>query len=291
MEQSWLALVIGNTRLHWGYFYQERFVGAWHTPHINEPCATQLAAGGFQSDVWSQQLPIWYAQLSPTQKRLLPADSLPPKLWIASVVPQQTALWIAVAPQSHSISRGHIPISHLYESIGIDRAINLLGAGTVIGWPVLVIDGGTALTLTAGVSQENMQQPAAQGSPGRFYGGAILPGLRLQRETLTDNTAALAALIQDTGLAGEISLPPRWANETNGAIASGLFYALAATLTDYIHAWWQQFPTGDVILTGGDAPQIHSILRQRTPEIASRVQIKPTLMFYGVAAYRSTRLA
>ncbi|MEL6901653.1 MAG: type III pantothenate kinase [Cyanobacteria bacterium J06606_4] len=292
MALAWLALIIGNTRLHWGYFYQERFIGAWHTPHIALPNATQLAAGNFRAEAWAQQLPSWYAQLSHSQRQWLPTDTRSPSaLWIASAVSQQTTLWQTAAPHARSISRSQISISHLYETIGIDRAINLLGAGTTVGWPALVIDGGTALTLTAGISQEEPKQPAAPGSLGRFYGGAILPGLRLQREALADKTATLAAFVQTTDGKGEETLPPRWATKTSEAIASGLLYGLAATLADYITAWWQQFPNGAVIVTGGDAPQIHRVLQQRTPEIASRVQLNPALMFYGMATCRSAQLA
>ncbi|MEL6471887.1 MAG: type III pantothenate kinase [Cyanobacteria bacterium J06623_4] len=292
MAPAWLALVIGNTRLHWGYFYQERFIGAWHTPHIALPSATQLATDGFRAGAWAQQLPSWYDQLSTTQRQVLPTDtrSLPP-LWVASAVSKQTKLWQTAAPHAHSVSRSQISISHLYQTIGIDRAINLLGAGTTVGWPALVIDGGTALTLTAGISQEETRQPAALDSLGKFYGGAILPGLRLQREALADKTATLGTFVRAINENGEEALPPRWATHTSDAIASGLLYGLAATLVDYITAWWQQFPAGAIIVTGGDAPQIHRVLQQRTPEIASRVQINPALMFYGMAAYRSAQLA
>ena len=65
-----------------------------------------------------------------------------------------------------------IPLEGLYPSLGVDRALALWGAGATWGFPCLVIDGGTALTLTGG------------NGDGFLVGGAILPGLRLQLQSL-----------------------------------------------------------------------------------------------------------
>ncbi len=149
-----------------------------------------------------------------------------------------------------------------------------------MGWPVLVIDGGTALTLTAG-------------SQASLWGGAILPGLRLQTNALTQGTAALAEAVEITQaeLWETVALPQRWATNTVGAIASGLTYGILSTLTDYLNDWWQQFPTGNVIFTGGDGSVLYTLFNQhlqktKTPEIVSRVQVDSDLMFWGMWAYR-----
>jgi type III pantothenate kinase len=279
LSETWFALIIGNTRLHWGSFSQEKFLGAWHTSHLDAESANLLIANGFESQSWQA-----ITELTPTEKSALPpAYVSPTALWIASVVPQQTALWLSAAPQI--VERSHILLSGLYPTFGLDRAMTLLGAGSTLGWPVLVIDGGTALTFTAGVDR-------------RLYGGAILPGMRLQAWALGEQTAALSEASRDA-LSGLIHCEPiqnsaglsaRWASDTPGAIASGLLYGAISTLTDYLTDWWQRFPLGKAVITGGDGPMLHRLLQQRTPEIASRVQVDSYLMFWGIHSYRQAVL-
>ncbi|MEL6940454.1 MAG: pantothenate kinase [Cyanobacteria bacterium J06598_1] len=271
---SWLALVIGNTRLHWGYWYQGRFVGAWHTPHLTAAIAAYLHAAHFRSEAW-QSVAEWSGQFTPAQVASLPTvDIAVSDLWVASAVPEQSVLWMQPECSAQVVVRSQIPLTGIYPTLGIDRAINLLGAGQLAGWPVLVIDAGTAITLTAGVAQA-------------VFGGAILPGLRLQREALSQRTAVLGTLMPQIRTQSEGVLPERWAVDTEGAIASGLIYGILSTLTDYIHSWWQQYPEGKAIFTGGDAPYLYQCLQQRTPEVASRVLVNIHLMFDGMSVYRS----
>lgn len=308
----WLALIIGNTRLHWGYFYQKRLVGTWHTPHLTAAIAAHLIKSQFQATAWQNHsshatphIRAWTNQITCAKTAHFPKSPvLLHDLWIASAVPDQAQLWEGLGDAMHIVVRSHIPIAELYETIGIDRAITLLGAGATTGWPCLVIDGGTALTFTAAKASRSEQ--------GEFYGGAILPGLRLQREALSQKTAVLADFVKqrqpEKVSLSEVSLPEassleeepekrpvkkpeRWAKDSVSAIASGLHYSLTATLIDYLQDWWQQFPQGTVLMTGGDAPLLHRYLQQRTPEIASRVQVNSSLMFYGMQAYRQSSLS
>ena len=292
MAAAWLALVVGNTRLHWGFFDQERLVSTWHTPPLTAEIVNLLIEHRFQAEAWQQ-----VDGLTLLAELGLPQMALPPSaLWVASVVPAQTALW--ASNLSVEVQRSHIPLANLYPTLGVDRAINLLGAGNTVGWPVLVVDAGTALTFTSGISSAG--QPAV-------YGGAILPGIRLQEQALTQKTAALAeaiALSQSRAEAADSQkntpaaprspsaiLPDRWATDTAGAIASGLAYGALAAVTDYLTDWWRQFPQGKAVFTGGDAPWLYALLQQKTPEIASRVQVDSQLMFWGMQAYRQSVMA
>ncbi len=276
----WLALVIGNTRLHWGLFRHNNLEGVWHTPHLTAETASRLVAYGFIDESWRD---IAELMLNSPQTRLPKQRVETSAVWMASAVSVQTGLWVSCSDSAiQTVSRSHIPLTNLYPTLGIDRAINLLGAGSTIGWPVLVIDAGTALTFTAGVEQEGK---------GSIYGGAILPGLRLQGQMLGQNMSALA-IADEVGQSvsgGEqerMLMPERWATDTGGAIASGLVYGAISTITDYLTDWWQRFPAGKVVLTGGDGLRLHTWLKQRTPEIASRVQVDSCLMFRGMQVYR-----
>lgn len=293
MSTAWLALVIGNTRLHWGYFDQGELLATWHTCHLCESAfrlASQLTVTRTTNQPYSQ--PIWQliealasqsevSSLGTPLKISLVDRSLPIALWIASVVPEQTRLWTQAVPDAQIVRRSRIPLKNIYPTLGIDRAINLLGAKQTLGFPALVIDSGTALTMTAGAKNA-------------VYGGAILPGMTLQLESLGQQTAQLGSLLPIAPLQKQSSkarlttgLPARWATDSEGAIASGIAYSLTSTCIDYITDWWQQFPTGAVVCTGGDGPLLHQYIQQRTPEIASRVLVDSDLMFRGMQAYRS----
>ena len=274
----WLALVIGNTRLHWGLFEHNELACAWHTPHLESELAIHLQTSGFAAEVWQRVPGLTYSKRASPQQT---PKSKPHSVWVASVVPEQTAIWAnrrgiedktALIP-SFVVERSHLPIKAIYPTFGIDRAINLLGAGHTLGWPILVIDAGTALTVTIGEAQT-------------MKGGAILPGVRMQARSLGQKSAALET--------GELwtegrskQLPDRWAMDTEGAIASGLVYGTITTIQDYLTDWWGQFPDGKAVITGGDGPWLHTLLQQKTPEIASRVIVDSHLMFWGMERYRS----
>ncbi|MEO1620520.1 MAG: type III pantothenate kinase [Cyanobacteria bacterium J06632_3] len=299
--QSWLALVIGNTRLHWGYFCQNKLESTWHTLHMSRVDVSRLITTGFATESW-QQIANHHTAIA----EHLPRSGLSVvELWVGSVVPQQTALWRqpAINPQpsilTEQVVRSRIPINHLYPTLGIDRAITLLGAGSTYGWPVVVIDAGTALTLTAGIATmpDSAEDSHSAAYSATFYGGAILPGLRLQTAALSQGTAMLSQFADDfvrqASSAPEVMpemsvLPERWALDSSGAIASGITYGLTATLVDYLSDWWERHPEGKALMTGGDAHFLHQHLMQRTPEIGSRVHINQDLMFYGMRAYRSS---
>jgi len=114
-RNRWLALAIGNSRLHWARFDGDRLQTAWDEAHR----------------------PPTVAELS---------DDTP--LWIASVVPPQLQLWQS-RPNTHIFTLDRVPLGGTYPTLGIDRALVAWGAGMRWGFPVLAIDAGTALTFTA----------------------------------------------------------------------------------------------------------------------------------------------
>jgi type III pantothenate kinase len=148
--------------------------------------------------------------------------------------------------------------------LGIDRALALWGAGEIYGFPVLVIDGGTALTFTGADAS------------GRLVGGAILSGLRSQLRSLATNTAALPEVELPT------QMPPRWALNTPEAIKSGTIYTLIAGIQDFVTAWREEFPDSKVVITGGDRSYLLHYLQIYSPEISAAVIADPHLIFWGM---------
>jgi type III pantothenate kinase len=184
-------------------------------------------------------------------------------LIVASVVTQQTAIWQSY-PNVRIITLDQLPIGGLYPTLGIDRALAVLGAGNQFGWPVLLIDAGTALTFTGADVNRYL------------VGGAILPGLGLQLSSLSKKTAALPLISLPK------NLPHRWAKDTAEAIQSGVVYATVAGIRDFIEDWRCLFPDSKIALTGGDRTMLLKYLTAAFPDTASAVIDAPEAIFWGI---------
>ena len=272
----WIALIIGNSRWHWGAFEGDRWLGAWHTTPLTKAQVEQLHQGRFAPSIW-QQLGI---EALPWQNaKGLSCLREPPELWMASVV-SAPLTWLASYANVYQIKTEQVPLQNTYPTLGVDRALALVGAGDRWGWPVLVIDCGTALTFTAGANQ-------------RLIGGAILPGLRSQFRALHAHTDRLPALDLDLG-----QWPQRWATDTPGAIASGILHSQLAGIRDFILAWEAEWPQGAIVLTGGDSAVLYRQLnnplisqsKKQTPAPAQRIDHDPDLGFWGLRVCRQQGL-
>ncbi|QHG16762.1 pantothenate kinase [Nostoc sp. ATCC 53789] len=255
-EEIWLALEIGNSRLHWALFIGETLYSAWDTDYLPESVIQQLAE--------CQTLNDLLEKIFPEFKSLTNTHPLCPLL-IASVVPSQTAIW-QTYPNTHVITLDQVPLKGVYSTLGIDRALALWGAGKIWGFPMLVIDAGTALTFTAADSNECL------------VGGAILPGLGLQFATLGQKTGQLP-LVEMQNFP---SLPPRFAINTIEAIQSGVVYTILAGIKDFIEAWLQLFTDGKIAIKGGDRTLLLNYLQALYPEITARLIVEPNLIFWGI---------
>ncbi|CAM9423271.1 unnamed protein product, partial [Ectocarpus sp. 13 AM-2016] len=194
---TWLCLMIGNSRLHWALLERDDAVEMWDTGHLRKgdgvegPTAT--------SEGVQEGIPL--SLMSSRARALLGVgqtvnDGVPPtgdggnastcytvdprRFKVASVVPQELERWRRRCPGISPISSTDaLAGMQEYPTLGVDRALAVRGAARIRGWPVLVIDCGSALTFTAADAS------------GRLAGGAILPGVRLQLAVLGSRTAQL----------------------------------------------------------------------------------------------------
>ena len=247
-EKVWIALAIGNSRYHWAWFLNTKFQASWDTAYLS-------------IDRYLDFLPIDCQLL--INQMAIEFDLIP--IYLVSVVPSQTRIWQQL-PQVKLITLADIPLVNLYLTLGIDRALTVFGAGEVYGYPILVIDGGTALTIT-GVDDKH-----------RFIGGAILPGLRLQMRSLSVNTASLPEIQLPP------QLPPRWSNNTTDSISSGILYTIISGIGDFIRDWQQLFPTSQIVFTGGDGELLTRYLQSNLalPPLA-QVRFDRDLLFDGLS--------
>lgn len=254
---DWLGLVIGNSRLHWAWFVDSVLKSAWDTPHLLEEIDSLESL--------SKIIPYRDRGLAEARSDRIANINLIP-VYLASVVPSQTALWLNY-PQIHQITLVDIPLLNTYPTLGIDRALAVYGAGETYNYPCLVIDGGTALTFT-GVDKNKA-----------LIGGAILPGLQMQFRVLHQQTAALPQVIPS-------ELPPRWALNTEKAIASGIIYTTMAGINSYINSF-RFDPDTSFILTGGDSKLIFRYLQTLYPEITTQILVDNYLIFWGLRSLKA----
>ncbi|MEH2445177.1 MAG: pantothenate kinase [Nostoc sp.] len=264
-ENVWLALEIGNSRLHWALFLGETLSSAWDTDHLPESVIQQLAKCQTLDDLLEKIFPSH--QRTDEQERH--ADNSfsasPPPLVLASVVPSQTAIW-QTYPNIRVITLDQVPLKGMYPTLGIDRALALWGAGKTWGFPMLVIDAGTALTFTAADDNQCL------------IGGAILPGIGLQFAALGEKTGQLPLVEMQSF----VSLPPHFALNTTEAIQSGVLFTLIAGIKDFIEVWWQLIPNGKIAIKGGDRTLLLNYLQTLYPEIAAPLIMEKNLTFLGM---------
>lgn len=259
-EKPWIALSIGNSLLHWAWFVRETLQEAWETPHQR------------MTTINLRHIPDWH--LPPGLLANWGHGSDPWfELWVVSVVPEQTTRWQSY-PGARVITLDQIPLQATYPTLGVDRALAVWQAGAAWGWPILVIDAGTALTLTGA------------DATGRFVGGAILPGLGLQVRSLAQSTAALSWVeLPD-------HLPNRWAANTLEAIQSGTVYTVLAGVQDFVQTWLQEFPQSQIVLTGGDCVTLLNYLKAwfaqlpQAPEWMPQLVSNPHLILLGIQSLR-----
>jgi type III pantothenate kinase len=270
---AWIALVIGNTRLHWGCGMGNTLYQSWHTPHLSEAAIATLVAHHFDFSALSPILGAQPLQTLPSPQVPLRGDSdsmgspLNVRLILASVVPQQTTAWLTHCPHAIVITLDTLPLTNTYPTLGIDRALAAYGSVARSGKAALVMDAGTAFTLT-GVDETF-----------RLIGGAILPGVGLQFRSLGTQTANLPLLptVSDT-----VELPNRWATDTETAILSGVLHTLVSGVRDFVQDWCDRYPDSVLVLTGGDRQRIAAGLQHSAPTLAQRIQISDTAVMEGL---------
>jgi len=198
----WLAIDIGNTHQHWGWFERGEL----------------LLAADYDHGYWDESI---FERAT--------------EIVVCSVVPEKLERW-RYYQKVRILALEQLTLRGSYNTLGIDRALNIVGAGYRYGSPILVVDFGTAITVTA-----------ADGL-GQLVGGCILPGFMMQFRALHRYTAVLP----------EVSipeyLPQPLAQNTSEAIQSGVIKVTLGGLEQYLQAWRQAQPNGKVIATGGDSP-------------------------------------
>jgi type III pantothenate kinase len=204
------------------------------------------------------------------QKRLLYNDNLDNLLtqawlsldvplsgvWVSNVAgPKKAEIlthWIKshwkLEPTFIKTSRSFCGIKNGYknpEELGVDRWLALIGAYKLEKGMLCVVDCGTAVTLD--VLSAN----------GYHQGGLIIPGVTIMHNALFRNTYALAPLKKTLNENSEKSF---LAHDTFMGITLGTLYAIIGSIEHVINTLEKQENQVQLILTGGSASALESLL-------------------------------
>ena len=173
-----------------------------------------------------------------------------------------------------------IPLEAMPPWLGVDRALVGWRAWQLSGSAVLVVDAGTALSLTR------------IDAVGRFVGGRLMAGAALQLRALAEGTSQLPEIGVSAGLAdGMLSALAAglWPIETEAAMGSGVLWGMAGAIALAAQQVWVEQPDCQIWLTGGDGAQLEPLLAGllgARSGLEGRLQWAPDLALEALAALR-----
>ena len=238
------VLLVGNSRLHWG---------------LGTP---QNSGAGSLLRHWDGNWPPW--QVQPATMRWAAVGLIPPSL--------KTRLEAWPPP----VETCRIPLAHCPPHVGVDRA---LGAWQAFGCSdggggVLVVDAGTALTMTAVTAN------------GSFAGGRILPGVALQLESLHQGTASLPCVVSPWAKAWPTLTRNQarsgLSTDTVDAMVDGVIHGLSAAVANTMAALAAAAVIGECWLTGGDAPLLQHSIHTQLASGSPPLHYDPDLVLKGL---------
>jgi len=194
---------------------------------------------------------------------------------ICSVVPRATKL-LSKAAESAGSTKPLIVSSRLETglrfnipdplSTGADRIANAAAAYAIFESPCIIVDSGSATTLTV------------VGKNGAYLGGAILPGMDTMLNSLKTSTAQLRT--------GKLSPEtPALGTNTDSAISSGIIVGTAGAVKELILRIKKETKLNfRVVLTGGNAMTMHN-------HLCTKHLFMPELTFEGLRVIYNKSLA
>ncbi|MDZ7715800.1 MAG: type III pantothenate kinase [Balneolaceae bacterium] len=184
---------------------------------------------------------------------------------IASVVPDVTDLIVdrLESATHHILEPSDIPLELLDyktpKTLGIDRFFACYGAISHTSKAVVVIDSGTACTVDYMSADEI------------YRGGVIMPGVSVIEKSLRKFTPNLPHV--------QRFIPKQWPGKsTKQSLQWGISGMVKKSIEGYLSEYESSFDEFDVVLTGGDAEWMASILDYES-------KVRPMLVFEGMQRY------
>lgn len=236
---------VGNSRIKWAL---------WDGAQCQQRGQAQHAAA------WAECAAQHWRSLTPPARALLVSVAGEPARHALSA-------WIAdnwgITAQFVTSSAAACGVRNAYrepQRLGADRWVALIAAHALMRQNCYVVDCGTALTIDA------------LAADGQHFGGVIIPGLRLMRESLYRETRQIPP---------EAGEPQLLARSTNDGVWGGALYALASSIDGITQRMMAAGGAGICILTGGDAQSV-------LPHLQADYRMEPDLLFKGLQVIAAT---
>jgi type III pantothenate kinase len=246
MDINLLALNVGNSRVAFGVFSTGALEEVTRLPHEDEKKVVQAISAAWRKLAERGGVAaIVGASVNPPV-----ADALEQAVEHAT---HQRIAWVGKEIE--------LPINVLTEppqETGVDRVLNVAAAFEQMEKACVVVDAGTAITLS--VCNHN----------GDFLGGAIAPGVSMMLDALHRNTAKLPRV--------QFSVPKETiGRSTHDAILNGVYHGVRGMVKELVENYAVELGFWpDIIATGGDAAKLFEGW-----ELVHA--ISPDLTLYGVA--------
>ena len=170
---------------------------------------------------------------------------------VASVVPGLTDAWVEAL-------RLHL---NSPTDFGADRVADCVAAKQLYGYPIIVVDFGTATTLEV------------IDDAGAVQGGLIAPGLRLAARAVADAAAQLPVI----GLHAPRNVIGK---STRDAMQAGIVIGEVARIDGLIQAVWDELGYETRVVATGDDAQAMAGLSRRIEIADDRLTLKGLIMLY-----------
>lgn len=162
-----------------------------------------------------------------------------------------------------------VPIKNNYRTpsqVGQDRLVGAFAAKTFYGYPVIIIDFGTAITFDV------------VNSRGEYDGGIIVPGIRLSAESLFRKTALLPEVSKFKAPRSILG------KNTKDSILSGLFHGYGALCNGLIDSLRHDLrKRAKVVITGGHTQIMKRFISHKITSIDSDLVFKGNYLTYQKA--------
>jgi type III pantothenate kinase len=245
MDINLLVLNVGNSRLAMGTFV------AGNLESVTRISYEQRAD-------WPAAIAQVWSRISGRENAAVAGASVNP----AMMEPLEHAVEQATQKKVEWLGREiDLPIKVLTdapEQTGVDRIANVAAAYEQMGKACVVVDAGTAITLSV------------CNDAGDFLGGAIAPGAAMQLNALNEKTAKLPKVTF------EVPVDPV-GKSTEQAMLHGIYHGIRGMVKELVESYATELGNWpDIIATGGDAPKLFE-----NWELIHA--IAPDLTLYGVA--------
>jgi type III pantothenate kinase len=260
---SILAVDVGNTITRYGLFDGEHLTATWDIATRDSLTADEarLALHGFLKILDDEHNSAQPGESSLAADQHLLYDGI-----ISCVVPSLIAVYAAaleaefgrpplvVGPGLKTGLRMHYNDP---AEIGPDRIADMVAAKESYGFPLAIVDLGTATNM------------AILNAEGVYVGGLIAPGLALSARALSHAAARLPSI--------EISSPTSVIGKSNReAMQAGFVFGETARIDGLLEMVWDELgQVGEVVITGTDADAIAGML-------AHEAQVDDTLTLRGL---------